>query len=127
MCLGVMRHGEKKEMAKKKGVDISKGVDIEKNLLMKQMIEMQTALLSWQSVALLALLELGKPVLLTEDFVQSVMNGEIEVKVAKQDEPLALIYDARWKPEERKPGEGTELKEEGPVTTEEALDTNESL
>jgi len=115
-------------MAKKRGVDLSKGVDIEKDMLMKQMVEMQTALLSWQSVALLALLELGTSLTLTEEFVQSVMNGEIEVKVAKQDEPLALIYNARWAPPApAKPGEGTDLKEEGPVTTEEVLDTDESL
>jgi len=120
-----MRRGEKKEMAKKKGVDLSKGVDIEKNMLMKQMVEMQTALLSWQAVALLALLELGTSLILTEEFVQSVMNGEIEVKVSKQDEPLALVYNARWAEVKEVEPDGEE--KEGPVTTEEVLDTDESL
>lgn len=103
-------------MAKKRGVDLSKGVDIEKNMLMKQMEEMQAALISWQSVALLALLELGREVLLTETFVNSVLNGEIEVKVTKQDEPLALLYEARWVEKET---------EEGVVSVEEVLDTEE--
>ena len=80
--------------------NVAGGIDIEKNLLLKQLTEMQTALLSWQAVALLALMTLGESVTLTEEFVNRIIAGEIEVKVEQGEEENTLIYDARIKDEE---------------------------
>lgn len=86
-------------MENPKAPDLRGAVDIEKKLLFKQLTEMQASLLSWQAVALLALLELDNPIILDQEFVKLIMAGKVEVNIEKGEEENTLIYEARMKPE----------------------------
>ncbi len=92
--------------------DLKGAVDIEQNLLNQQFLELQAALMAWQSVALMALLELGEPVVLTEEFVERVMTGEIEVKADRDDDEKTITYQARLAPEEPEESEEVEVSDD---------------
>lgn len=104
--------------------DLSGAVDVEQSLMNKQLMELQAALMAWQSVALMALLELGEPVVLTEEFVESVLAGEVEVKADRDEDDKSITYQARLAPEEPEEVEVSdeEDSEEESVEVEDASD-----